>query len=376
MSQTNPAAFKHLFNQELLKRMAKALQKVYPPFDSQGFKALMPSLEALEMKARVRLIRDELKKRLPEEYAKAVAILFQSIKEGSLSGFDLWPYSDFIQTYGLNEPELSLQYLRELTPLFTSEFAVRPYLRLYPSETLAYLKDCAEDSNVHVRRWASEGTRPRLPWGERLQSFIQDPAQSLPILERLKFDPELYVRKSVSNHLNDIAKDHPAFVIQLLRRWKSQAKGSSEQSAKLDWIIKRSLRSLIKSGHPEALALLGVDVDAKVRLAKFTINKRSFQMGEQIEFSFNLQSLAQSPQKLVVDYIMHFMRANGKTAPKVFKLKNLLLPAGAKIAIAKVHQLKEVTTRTYYPGRQFLEIQINGLVHHRTSWKLEPWKRI
>jgi len=367
--EANPRAFKHFFGKELLKRMSDAISRVYLPWDPKPFLALITELETLEMKPRVRCLRDELRRQLPEDYVQARRILLESARGGTLNGFDLWPYSEFVQTYGLEDLKLSLDALRELTPLFSSEFAVRPYLKRYPAETLRYLEKCARDKNVDLRRWASEGTRPRLPWGERLQEFVEDPSPSFPILELLKFDSELYVRKSVSNHLNDIAKDHPQRVIRLLTSWDKSA-GTPDDKLNVEWIIRRALRTLIKDGHPEALKLIGVSRDAKFKLSGLKLNQGKFRLGEKIEFGFKIRSLSHREQKLVVDYIVHFVRANQRTSPKVFKLKTVVLRAGGEVIISKSHSLREVTTRAHYPGVHFLEIQVNGRGVGRVKWEL------
>jgi 3-methyladenine DNA glycosylase AlkC len=368
--ESNPNAFKHFIGKDLLKRMSAAIAQVHPEFDRKRFEGLMKELEPLELKPRVRFLRDELRKQLPREYARALKVLLASTRGGTLKSFDLWPYTEFVQAYGLEERELSLDALKELTRLFTSEFAVRPFLKADPAKTLAYLKRCAKDPDEHVRRWASEGSRPRLPWGERLQDFVRDPSPTLEILELLKFDPELYVRKSVSNHLNDIAKDHSDLVVKTLSAWKKQAAGT-EHEAKIAWTIHRALRTLIKAGHPGALKLIGVAGEAKIRFGGFAIAKKTLKIGDRIEFGFTIRSLSAKPQKLVVDYIIHFVKANRGTSPKVFKLKTLSLPAKAEIAIAKLHHLKKITTRTYYPGAHHIEIQINGRVVGRAGWELK-----
>ncbi|MGZ5279780.1 MAG: DNA alkylation repair protein, partial [Pseudobdellovibrionaceae bacterium] len=221
----------------------------------------------------------------------------------------------------------------------------------------------------HVRRWASEGSRPRLPWGERLQDFVRDPSPTLPILEQLKFDPELYVRESVSNHLNDIAKDHPDLVVRILTGWKKEA--GIKHADKVDWIIRRSLRTLIKDGHAGALKLIGISQKVKIQLVDFTVVKKRIKMGDRIQFEFEIQSLSNQPHDLVIDYIIHFVKSNKRTAPKVFKLKMIELPAKGKIRIEKKHHIKKITTREYYSGLHVLEIQVNGIVAGKQEWHLE-----
>lgn len=365
----NPNAFKHWINKDLLKKMGDSLRGAYPDFDHRQFLTLAPKLESLELKPRVRLVRDQLHRQLPPDYKTALRILLRSSQDSSLRGFDLWPYTEFIQAFGLDHPELSLKALRQLTPLFTGEFAVRPFLKVYPAETIAFLKTCAVNNDPHVRRWASEGSRPRLPWGERLDSFIKDPSPTLPVLEALKYDEELYVRKSVANHLNDIAKDHPELLVGLLKKWKSGTPPAHQ--AKMDWIIHRSLRTLIKNGHPGALKLAGANPQAKVKISGFKIQKKHFKVNEKIEFGFTMRSLSKKPQKLIVDYIIHHVKANKKTSPKVFKLKSVTLNPGEVLSIVKRHHVKAVTTRKYYSGTHRIEIQINGKSHALANWILE-----
>jgi len=364
----NPKAFKHLFGESLLKRIADSIYNFYPSFNRKRFIKLSSELIPLEMKPRVWLIRNELRALLPNYYTEAVNILLKSTSDGTLSGFDLWPYTEFVQTYGLDDPELSLNVLKKFTAIFTSEWAVRPFLKHYPDKTLLFLLRCCEDSDVHVRRWASEGSRPRLPWGERLHNFIRDPTHTVKILEKLKFDSELFVRKSVANHLNDIAKDHPEHVIAILKDWKQSAK--EVELERLNWVIYRALRTLIKAGNPKALKLIGVSHAASIKLQKFRIIKERITLGETLEFEIQLCSKAARPQKLVIDYIMHFVKSNKKTAPKVFKLRTLKIAAKGVMIIKKSHRIKNITTRLYYAGVQHLEIQVNGKVLGKASWNL------
>ena len=366
--EKNESALKHLFGEKLLLRMARSLKRVYPEFDSNQFVKLYKLLAPLEMKPRVRCIRDELYRQLPKSYPKAVSILLRSAKGKELKSFDYWPYAEYVQTYGTGSLDISLSALKEITCLFTSEFAVRPFLKAYPKQTLSFLLKCAKDPNVHIRRWATEGTRPRLPWGERLDGFIEDPTATRPILEILKSDRELYVRRSVANHLNDIAKDHPLYVIKLLTQWRRDAR--VEEKVNIEWIIQKALRSLIKGGHPKALSLIGVNSKPKLRMKDFTISNSKFEINDKIDFSFSIASLSATPQKLVVDYIVHYAKANGRTSPKVFKLKTWVLSGNTSATIIKSHHLREVTTRKFYFGAHSLEIQINGVVMKRWDWSL------
>ncbi len=364
----NEDAFKHKFGRDLLVRMADSIQQVYPSFEHHRFIQLFPKLKGLEMKARVRFLRDELVKLLPSNYPQALAVLLDSTAAGKLRDFDLWIYTEYIQTCGLEHEAVSLEALKKLTTLFTSEWAVRPFLRRSPERTLKFLLACTTDKDERIRRWASEGSRPRLPWGERLHEFIARPESTLPILEALKFDDALFVRTSVANHLNDLAKDHPGQVLQLLKRWRTEA--GKMHGLKIEWIIKRALRTLIKEGNPAALKLIGVDAEARIKVQDFTVAPKAITLGERLGFTLELVSLATTPQKLVVDYVIHFVKANGQTTPKVFKFKVLELPAGRTMRLQKTHHVKPVTTRRYYPGKNVLELQINGKSFGKKDWVL------
>lgn len=369
MTIENENALKHMYGKELLSEMGKALLLAYPQFKLKKFQNLEKELINLEMKPRVRLIRDALYELLPKKFPEALAILMQSIQMRKLGGFALWPYTEFIQEYGLEYKKQSLDALSEITLLFTSEWGVRPFIRLYPDYTLNYLLKKSKSKEVNIRRWVSEGSRPRLPWGEKLFNLIEHPKLTLPLLENLKFDSELFVRKSVANHLNDITKDHPNLVIQILKKWKKEVTKKDEDN--LNWIIKHSLRSLIKGGHPGALSLIGVSTDIKIRVSDFHLKNKIINMNEKLGFSFFLESDSTQDQKIVIDYIIHFVKANAKTSPKVFKLKTVILKEQEKVFINKEHHIKQITTRVYYPGQHKIEIQINGKVLLSADWKLK-----
>ncbi len=364
----NTNAFKLWINRGVLVNIAKEIAAVFPDFDQKKFVALSPRLDPLELKHRVILVRDQLREQLPLNYLKALQILLASTQGRKLRGFGLWPYTEFIQTYGLEHPGESLAALAQLTELFTGEFAVRPFLKRDPKATLEFLMKCARSENEHVRRWSTEGSRPRLPWGERLDCVIKDPTLTLPILERLKYDDALYVRKSIANHLNDITKDHPQLVVKLLKGWRKEA--APEHRAKIAWIAHRSLRSLIKQGDAQALAVIGVSSKAQLKVTAFNMSGKKFKIGDRIEIAFALHSLAEKRQRVVIDYIVHFMKSNGSLAPKVFKLKTIELAPRGVLKVAKRHHLKVVSTRRLYPGAHAIEIQVNGVIHARAAWTL------
>jgi 3-methyladenine DNA glycosylase AlkC len=366
--EDNPSAFKHWFNEALVLRLSNSLKKAYPDFNAKNFNQVSKKLPAFEMKPRVHLIRDAMAAELPSDYLKALKIILKSADLGNLRGFDLWAYTEFIQLYGLDHVEESLDALYTLTSKFTAEFAVRPFLIEHPKKTFSILKKWTKDKDEHVRRWTSEGTRPRLPWGAKLKASIVDPTPGLEILEKIKFDDSLYVRKSIANHLNDIAKDHPDLVIATLKSW--QKKVTTKDTPKLDWITKQALRTLIKQGHPKALDVMGFGAKAEIKLGELKLNKKKFSEKDILTFELEMSSKSAKPQTLAVDYIIHYQKANNKLSPKVFKLKVFELKPKEVFTVKKNHSLKPVTTRRHYAGLHKIEIQVNGKILATAEWYL------
>lgn len=263
------------------------------------------------------------------------------------------PIADYIALEGLSDFDFSMGMLKRLTKLSSSEFAVRAFIQSDQERALQHVQKWATDNNLHVRRLASEGIRPRLPWGVRLQQLVIDPAPILPILETLKNDQEEYVRRSVANNLNDIAKDHPAVVAKIAQQW---LKGADNNRTRL---VKHACRTLVKQGHKPTLKALGFSTP-NIELNTLTIHTPNVVLGDYLEFEFELSSLAKKTQSLIIDYIVHHRKSSGETSPKVFKLKTISLSPAEKKCIVKKHPIKPITTRTYYAGVHWLEIQVNG----------------
>lgn len=370
MAETQP--FKSYLNAELAKQLAENIRQVYPDFPVNAFVAQASAgLDELELKARTAHIAAALRDHLPAEYAKAVNILLAILgpeNEGEKGVFGEWyflmPVAYFVEVYGLEEFEVSMKAMYEITKRHTSEFAVRPFLIRYPERTWQQLHEWVTDENPHVRRWVSEGTRPRLPWGRQLPAFIEDPRPVLTLLEHLKDDPSLYVRRSVANNLNDISKDHPDLVIETLTCWH---KGASQGTL---WLIRHALRTLLKKAHPDALRLLGYG-EAQVSLNEFHITPSVLQFGESLTLSFTLQSTSEQTQQLMIDYLVHFVKANGKTRAKVFKWSKKTLKAGQTLTLRKKHTIKPITTRRYYGGTHRVELQVNGKIMGEAIFELE-----
>lgn len=352
------SAFKNFINESVAKKISKGISAQYPDFNSKKFLTLVKDLKPLELKARVLLITKHLHLNLPTDYKKSLDILMSAMKEEEMSGFELWPFSEYISQFGLDHFDESMKAMYELTQRFTAEFAIRPFLLKNHTKVLKYFKKWTKDRNVHIRRWVSEGSRPLLPWGQRIPLFVMDPTHTLILLDDLRFDEELYVRKSVANHLNDISKNHPQVVIDVLRMWEKSV--PEKHVDKLNWIKRHALRTLIKKGHKGALKLMGVEEGAKVKFSKLAPDKKKYKLNDSLKFSFFVKSESKKKQKLIVDYSIDFIKSNGKLGKKIFKLKTFELEAGEMIELKKAHSLKPITTMKYYSGTHHLTIQING----------------
>jgi 3-methyladenine DNA glycosylase AlkC len=219
--------------------------------------------------------------------------------------------------------------------------------------TLSIIKKWTVNENAHIRRLASEGTRPRLPWAVRVKTLLEKPSHCFPILQDLKADNEKYVQKSVANHLNDISKDHPEIMLQLVKSWDN-----TNQSTQ--WIIRHAARTLVKKGNRQALALFGAGRKPQINLRKFALNTSRLQLGDNLEFELELVSCAKKEQQLIIDYRIHYVKASGHTSPKVFKLKTATLKPGQPLTLRKKHPVKNFTTRKHYSGRHLIELLING----------------
>jgi 3-methyladenine DNA glycosylase AlkC len=361
-----------VFNPTVVNTLAEAIHRTWPAFDKTGFvEAINPQLAALTFSQRNALLRDALHDYLPQHFPDAVQILINSLgpeMDGEeLTGYDgfmVMPQCDFVAMYGLDYYDLSLQALFEMTKRFSAEGAIRAFIIRYPEKTMSQLEAWSRHENCHVRRLVSEGTRPRLPWAQRLPQFIDDPRPVLKLLNNLKTDPTLLVRRSVANNLNDIAKDNPHLVIETLREWQKIDDEGTQ------WLIRHAARTLLKQGNKEALALLGYPPQSAITAQNLRLENPVINMGEDLVFSFNIQSQADAPQNLMVDYVIHFMKANGKLAPKVFKLTKKQIAPGETLTISKKHPIKPITTRVYYAGRHQLAIQINGEIGGKVDFEL------
>jgi 3-methyladenine DNA glycosylase AlkC len=348
--------FKDEFSPGLVAALATELHRAWPDFPVRRFtREAGTGLDPLALLQRVRHIATALAKALPAEFPAAAAVLEKATDSPSLTGWMTLPCGTFVAECGIDLPDVALPLLARLTPRFSSEGPVRPFIERHPDVTFAYLRRWVLDPDEHVRRLVSEGTRPRLPWAGRLRALIADPGPTIPLLDALVDDPSAYVRRSVANHLNDIAKDHPAVALDCARRWLATG---SDRAAR---VVRHGLRTLVKRGDPAALALLGFDHGAAVSLEALAVTPARLPVGGEVTIAFTL-SARDGPARTVVDYVVHYAGARGARRPKVFKLTTRTLRPDRPQSFVRRHRFREVSVRKIYPGTHRIEVQVNGRV--------------
>ena len=358
--------------------MADHFHTVWPEFNRTAFKrAAGKNLEDLELKARSQQITEAMIRYLPQDFTQAAEVMLESLApdddsdladatvtvEG-IAGWAIMPMTEYVGLQGQAHFDLSMDVLKELTKRSSSEFGIRYFILANPKRALRIMKPWTKDPSRHVRRLVSEGTRPRLPWAMQLPCFIEDPAPVITLLEKLKDDDEEYVRRSVANNLNDIAKDHPDRVADIAEAWIENA---SKERQKL---VRHACRTLIKQGHKKTMRALGYGAPA-IKLKSLSVQTPEVIFGNALQFEITLTSMSKNDQPLIIDYIIHHRKANGSTSEKVFKWKTLTLPAGKTKRMERKHPMRPITTRVYYPGTHKIEIVINGKRYGNASFELE-----
>ena len=284
------------------------------------------------------------------------------------SSFFYLPHSMYIASHGLNHLPEAMHAQHALTQRFTAEFSLRPFLQQHTQTTLAHLALWAQDDNAHVRRAVSEATRPRLPWAARLPDFVRDPTPVLPLLTRLRDDPSAYVRRSVANHLNDIGKDHPELLTGLARQWLDDAPVPATRQS----LLRHALRTAIKRGDAQALALFGHGQVSPLQVHSASIRPSTARIGESVTVRCQLHNPTAQAASALADWRVFYVKANGTLSPKVFKGSTLQVEAHSSVAIEKTLSLRQMSTRTHHPGRHTVEIALNGHVQPLGHFDLQP----
>ena len=348
-----------LFHPKKVTYLSSLLAEASPDFPSGKFeRTILGKLPELELKERIVYIAEVLRDCLPDSYVDGLQVILDSLppeldpdqSDNDFGDFIFAPFSHFVAVNGCEKRYLkrSLDALEEITRRFSAEDAIRYFINAFPDETFPFLEKCSHSGNYHVRRLASEGTRPKLPWSQKLVTGYERPVS---ILNRLHSDETRYVTRSVANHLNDISKVDPDLVIELLKRWREE-NGQTKQE--LDYMTRHALRTLIKAGHPGALSLLGFAANVQISILRFTTDTPRVEVGNACQLDLELKS--HRKQKLLIDYLMAF--PDGRR--KVFKWKQVSLGKGEVLRITKSHPMRLMTTRSLVPGKHRVVLQING----------------
>lgn len=346
------------FNKENVKYLAHLIKKVYPKLNELKFKKeILKKFPELELKERFYWIRENIEKYLPNNYKETLKILLESIKEEpEKEDFIFAAFSDYVAVNGCNKNDLdrSLNALGEFTKYLSAEFAIRCFINKFPEKTFVKIQEWSVSKNVHQRRLSSEGLRPKLPWAKSINFDYKNGSKTL---DNLFYDKERYVTRSVANHMNDISKIDPEFVLKKLEKWKQSKKQNDKE---MKYIVQHSLRTSIKKGHIKTFNFLGYNSNAKINIKSLKIKKENIALGDSLKFSFEI--MAKAPENLIVDYKIIYPTSNNRRSEKVFKIKTTKIKKDEKIVIIKKHHFRKMTTKKLYSGGYKLEIQINGKI--------------
>jgi 3-methyladenine DNA glycosylase AlkC len=354
-----PEPLKNMYNPRFFEVFTSTVKLVLPNFNKQHFlhQVFDTNWEQRELKQRVRHISSTLKEHLPGSYKEEVNLILGIIKHsertGIKGGFEYMFFPDFIEQYGLDDLDTSLKAIEKITQFISCEFAIRPFLLKYQNEVMAQMLKWSRHPHDHVRRFSSEGCRPRLPWAVAIPALKKDPSPILPILENLKNDASLFVRKSVANNLNDIAKDHPQIVVQLAKKWKGQSKET-------DWIIKHGSRTLLKQADKNIYQIFGLNNKTTCEVKNLKLSKSKIKIGDRLGFSFALKATDKKTSKLRVEYAVYYVKANGKQSRKLFKLAENNYEPDNIYSFKKEQRFQDFTTRKHFPGKHKIGIIVNG----------------
>ncbi len=362
---------KYLYNEALFNILCTSCEDVIPGFSSAGFleEIYDSEWENRELKERLRHITVSLYKQLPDDYSEMIGLIINLIPALKKNGapVDTFEYAflpDFIQLYGTDYPEDSIQAMEQITQFVTCEFAIRPFLIQYPDRMKPQMLEWSKHEHPSVRRLASEGYRPRLPWALGVPELKKNSEPILPVLENLKNDHSETVRRSVANNLNDISKDHPELVIEIAEQWI----GNTEETDKL---IKHACRTLLKQGNQRVMKLFGYGSVKEISLSDFVIHTPNVEVGESLDFSFKLINKSSGLKKVRIEYGVYYLKANGSHSKKVFKISEKEYPPKSETSINKSQSFRTITTKVFYPGKHFLTVILNGIEFDKQEFELK-----
>ena len=364
-------AMNELINAEAVERLIRCLTRASPKTTFEAVRETIANLDPLSLRERSDLVSIALLADLPQGYRGIAQVFRRALKDGTFSGWIIWPVTETVTTAALADRsagvfEDGLGLLAELTPRLSAEFAIRRFLEADLGRALDVVMAWTTSDDEHVRRMASEGTRSFLPWAIRVRALLANPAATLPILTALHRDPSDYVRRSVANHLNDLARQNADLVVRTAQRWLAD----SGDDPNTQWVVRHGLRTLIKKAHPGALALMGFG-EASLTVSEIDLDSELIVSPGELAFAFSITNDGIEPVRLAVDYVIHFLKSNGVLSEKGFKLATKPVLPGETIQLRKRHSFRPITTRVYYPGEHAVELQVNGRRSGRTTFVLQ-----
>jgi 3-methyladenine DNA glycosylase AlkC len=359
LAGTMSSLLKDIYSPEFYDRLGGVLNDTLDNFDQDQFirQIFSPAFESMALKQRMSHSINVIGEYLPDDFEQAAAkicLLIDNLRAAGVSeeSFEYMFLPEYVETRGLEHFQASVDCFEFITQFTSCEFAVRPFIQHYGQQMLERMIDWSHHQNYWVRRLASEGSRPRLPWAMALPALQQDPAPLLPILDNLKNDSHDTVRRSVANNLNDISKDNPEFVIKIAELWLGQSKD-------IDALLKHACRTLFKQGEPRVMAMFGFRGEG-LSMDAFTLETPNVEFGKHLEFSFSIRNKRASAASLRLEYAIYLLKKNGSLSKKVFKISERVSDAGDTIRVNKKHHFKPITTRVYYAGKHQLSIIVNG----------------
>ena len=360
---------KNIYSEQFIEQLLNCWSKVIPTLEKKSFMSAVfaEGWKSLELKERMSRLAESMELVISPNLKESAETIEQLINQMHIDlkkdGFEYMFFPEFIEKNGLEEVQLSLDLLEKTTQFVSCEFAIRPFIIKYKNEVITRLIQWSKHEHPSVRRLATEGSRPRLPWALALPEFKKDPTPVLPILENLRNDSSLYVRKSVANHLNDISKDHPELALQLAKKWQGKTKET-------DWVVKHAMRTLLKAGNAEAMTLFGYAPIEKLSITEFTIHTPKVDFGTALKFSFSIENNSKETLSIRMEYGIYFLKSNGQQAKKVFKISERNFDKGEKLYLEKIHTIKPISTRKYYTGEHAIAAIINGIEFNKQAFLL------
>jgi len=351
---------KDIYSIDFFNHFSITLEEVVPAFDKEKFieNIFDKNWESKELKERMRHTSEVLNLFFPSNFSETATLIKKiiealrqkNVKEGALE-FMFLP--DYIETYGINDYDSAVSLIEFVTQFTSCEFAVRQFIVKYGDKMLKQMQERSTHNSPHVRRLASEGSRPRLPWAIALPPLKDNPTPILPILENLKNDPSEYVRRSVANSLNDISKDNPDILISIAKKWRGQNKATNT-------IIKHAARTLLKQGNLVILNYFGFMEHTAILTENFNLHNQIVEVGSDLEFSFSIHNNNNNPIAVRLEYGIYYLRNNGQHSKKVFKISERQLNPLQKIDISRKQSFKIISTRRFYIGHHKISLIING----------------